>query len=232
VVAFILLLAAALLLGALLDTIDSGSALARWDQSVAGWGADHESSVSVDVLRVVTDLGGTLLVTIVVIALGAYEWFVRRRPASALFLGVVLVGIVVVNNALKWMIMRDRPDIDQLVGSAGSSFPSGHTATAAAVWAAIALVLGLQVGRRGRVVLAAAAIGIACGVAASRALLGVHWLTDVIGGLVVGWAWFLLVALAFGGRMQRLGDMVGRIQDDEIEAATPSPDRTRQEHPA
>ena len=42
--------------------------------------------------------------------------------------------------------------------------------------------------------------------AASRALLGVHWLTDVVAGLVVGWGWFLLSALAFGGRFQRLGD--------------------------
>ena len=37
-------------------------------------------------------------------------------------------------------------------------------------------------------------------VAASRALLGVHWLTDVIAGLALGWGWFLLCALAFGGR--------------------------------
>ena len=49
---------------------------------------------------------------------------------------------------------------------------------------------------------------IAVAVAASRALLGVHWLTDVIGGLAVGWGWFLLVAIAFGGRAQRLGDPV------------------------
>ena len=215
VIALVLLLAAALVLGALLDTIDTGSTLAGWDQSVAGWGADHESSTSVDVLRLVTNLGGTLLVSIVVVALAAFEWLIRKRPVSALFLGIVLVGIVVVNNALKWTIDRERPDIDQLVGSAGSSFPSGHTATAAAVWAAVALVLGLDRRRRGRVALAAAAIGIACAVAASRALLGVHWLTDVLAGLVVGWAWFLLVALAFGGRMQRLGDMVGQIQQHE-----------------
>jgi undecaprenyl-diphosphatase len=45
-------------------------------------------------------------------------------------------------------------------------------------------------------------------VAASRALLGVHWLSDVIAGLAIGWGWFMIVAIIFGGRAQRLGDPV------------------------
>ena len=47
---------------------------------------------------------------------------------------------------------------------------------------------------------AAGAVLIAVAVAASRALLGVHWLTDIIGGLALGWGWFALVVLAFRTR--------------------------------
>ena len=45
---------------------------------------------------------------------------------------------------------------------------------------------------------------IAVAVACSRVLLDVHWLSDVIAGLFLGWAWFALCAIAFGGRRLQL----------------------------
>ena len=53
--------------------------------------------------------------------------------------------------------------------------------------------------------MAGLAVAIAVAVAASRVLLDVHWLTDVIAGLVLGWAWFAACAVAFGGRMLSFG---------------------------
>jgi undecaprenyl-diphosphatase len=96
--------------------------------------------------------------------------------------------------------------VEHLVGTAGSSFPSGHSSSAAAAWFAIALVVSRQQSRRWRAIAAAVAALITVTVATSRALLGVHWLTDVVAGVAVGWGWFLLSALVFGGRFQRLGD--------------------------
>ena len=68
---------------------------------------------------------------------------------------------------------------------------------------------------------------IAAAVAASRVLLGVHWLTDVIAGVVVGWTWFLLSTIAFGGRSLRLGEPAERIA---AEAPDPTQDTTCLEH--
>ena len=59
--------------------------------------------------------------------------------------------------------------------------------------------------RPARAVLAGLAAGIAVAVAASRVLLDVHWLSDVIAGLALGWAWFAVCGIAFGGRILRFG---------------------------
>ena len=112
------------------------------------------------------------------------------------------------NNGLKMLVDRERPDVLRLVEVSGASFPSGHSAAAAAGAAAVALVVGRDRRRRTRAVLAAVAALVAIAVATSRALLGVHWLTDVVAGVFVGWGWFLLVAVLFGGRLFRLGDPV------------------------
>ena len=67
--------------------------------------------------------------------------------------------------------------------------------------------------RRVRVLAAAAAVVVAVCVAGTRVALGVHWLTDVMAGLVVGWTWFFLVSLAFGGRLLRPGVPPGQVGD-------------------
>jgi undecaprenyl-diphosphatase len=51
--------------------------------------------------------------------------------------------------------------------------------------------------------LAAAAVAIAVAVALSRVLLDLHWISDVVGGLFLGWAWFALCSVVFGGRLLR-----------------------------
>ena len=67
------------------------------------------------------------------------------------------------------------------------------------------------------------AVAIAVAVASSRVLLGVHWFTDVLAGLALGWAWFALGAIAFGGRLLRFGapvEVAARV--DELSAPGPS----------
>ena len=67
--------------------------------------------------------------------------------------------------------------------------------------------------------------GIAVAVAASRVLLDVHWLTDVIAGLALGWAWFAACAIAFGGRLLRFGTAA------ETAARVPDATKTAQADP-
>ena len=75
-----------------------------------------------------------------------------------------------------------------------------------------------------------AAGAVAVAVAASRVLLDVHWVTDVIAGLSLGWAWFALCAVAFGGRILRFGaaaETAARFGDatEAVEGGSDSPAR-------
>jgi len=205
-VSFIVVFAVVLVVGLLLDSIDESGWLGELDDDVATWGAEHATSAAVDVLKMITYLGGTWVVIAALAAAALADWLRRRNVEVFVFAAVVIVGEKLIVNGMKWLVDRERPDVMWLVSWSGASFPSGHTAAAAAAWPAVALILGRDRSRRTRALLAAGAALISVAVAASRALLGVHWLTDVLAGLVIGWGWFLLVAIAFGGRAQRLGD--------------------------
>jgi undecaprenyl-diphosphatase len=211
--AFVIVFATALVVGLLFDMVDRQSGVAGWDQSVAEWGSTHATTWSTRVLDVVTDLGGTGFLTVAVIVVAAFDYVRHRDRAVPLFLVVTTLGVAVINISLKEIVGRERPPVDHLVGASGWSFPSGHSAAAAAAWFAFALVVTRDRPRRSRAVAAAVAALITFAVAASRVLLGVHWLTDVIAGVVLGWGWFFLCALVYGGRVQRFGDPATRVAD-------------------
>ncbi|MBA3605615.1 MAG: phosphatase PAP2 family protein [Actinomycetota bacterium] len=207
-IGLVVVFAAALVIGVLFDMVGARTGLAEFDDSIAEWGSRNASSGTVEGLQWVTDLGSTPVVIAALVVAGVADYWRRRNAEVFAFLAAVGLGQLIINNALKLIVSRERPDVLQLAGTDGWSFPSGHATAAAAGWAAIALVLGRGRSNRTRTVLGALAVLIAVAVATTRALLGVHWLTDVVAGVALGWAWFLLVAVVFGGRAQRLGDPV------------------------
>ncbi len=212
--AFALVFAATLVLGVLLVLIDDNSTVRDVDRRVSEWGSTHAGSQAVDVVEVVTNLGTTWVVLVVLLVVATADFVRRRNPEVFLFVAVVGLGQNLLNNLIKVIVRRERPAVLQLMDVHGYSFPSGHTAAAAACWSAVALVLGRDRPRAVRAVLAGGAALVAVVVATSRALLGVHWVSDVVAGLALGWGWFLLVAVAFGGRTQRLGDPVSDTKQE------------------
>lgn len=191
--------------GVLLLMIRTETGVAHYDLSFARWAATHATSASTTVLRRLSDLGGTLGVVSLSVIVGAVEYRRRANTAIPALLVLTVGGQFAVVNLVKVIVDRARPDLEQLTGFSSASFPSGHAAAAAATFAAIALLLGRRRSRQARAVLAGAAVAVAVAVAGTRVLLGVHWLTDVLAGLAVGWAWFALWSIAFGGRLLHFG---------------------------
>ena len=135
---------------------------------------------------------GLVYVTLPVrLALAGYLAFRRRWWHLAAFASAVLLSEILI-GPVKGVYDRPRPP-GSLVATSGASFPSGH-AIAASVTVFAAVIALVPPGRR-RVAWGAAAAVFAILMAASRAYLGAHWLSDAIAGLLLGTTCALLTAL-------------------------------------
>jgi hypothetical protein len=188
-----------LLVGALALLVRTQSALLDLDSGVADWGSTHATQFSSRVLEAITLLGDTGVVVGLAALLLAAEAVRGLRARVVFFLIAVLVGNNIITSVVKELMDRARPTLSPIAHTLGPSFPSGHSSTAAAFYAAAAIILARRRGRTAFIMLTSSAVGIAVAVACTRVLLDVHWLSDVVAGLALGWAWVTLCALVLGG---------------------------------
>jgi undecaprenyl-diphosphatase len=140
--------------------------------------------------RVFTALGEptVLIAACVLCALGL--WYAGRGQLGLTLLLIALIGRGL-GEAQKYWIARVRPDLEpHLVVVKTSSFPSGHAASSMIFY--LALAIALTAHTRWSRASAAAAVLLSLLIGISRVMLGVHWLSDVIGGWTFGMLWVLL----------------------------------------
>jgi membrane-associated phospholipid phosphatase len=207
-------------IGVLAAMVRANAGLARYDPRIAEWAARHATPSSSSSLRFISQFGGALVVIPLAFVVAVVESRRLRRGAVWPFLLLVVGGQFMLANSIKFIVGRARPAIDQLTGFSGKSFPSGHATAAAATYAAFALLFGIRRSVRFKALGAGFAVAFAILIAGTRVLLGVHWLTDVIAGLVLGWGWFAVCSIAFGGRLLRFA---APIEIAEQVAASPQP---------
>ncbi len=196
---------AAVGIGVLLAMIRTKFGLQSVDVRLARFGAEHATACSTDFLRHLSELGGTRGVILMALVACAIESRRGQARAVVMFLTLVVAGQFALSNGIKYLVERARPDFSRLTGFAGTSFPSGHSTAAAATLAAIALLATRRRSTRTKTFGASLAAGTAAMVGATRVFLGVHWFSDVVAGLLLGWAWFAMCSIAFGGRLLIFG---------------------------
>lgn len=135
-------------------------------------------------------IGGGWVATFLVPVLLLGMLVALKRWRAAVYAAVTFVVSVGLTQLIKEIFGRARPE-DLLVPSDFGSFPSGHTANAATI--AVVLIL---VFRRRWILIAGIIWTLA--MALSRTILSVHWLTDTIGGMLIGAGAALLVAGVLG----------------------------------
>ena len=109
-----------------------------------------------------------------------------HRRAVALILVIDTIVVIAAYSLLKVMFSRERPRLfDKVALPTGYSFPSGHAMSAVGIYGVIAAALIALYPRARRPVIATA-IALIAMIGLSRIYLGVHWPSDVLGGLLGG----------------------------------------------
>jgi undecaprenyl-diphosphatase len=173
-----------LVLGAL-AMVDRGRLL-FWDAPLTAAAVDHRSAWIDNLSLAVSRLGAWP----VVYPLGAALALAAARRSRRL--AWIIIVTVAARPAVEWLLKeiveRPRPDGARLVAGTGFSFPSGHVLAAIATWAFLPAVVAVYTHRR---TLWWASVGIAGSIVAlvawSRVWLGVHWTSDVVASLALGY---------------------------------------------
>lgn len=158
----------------------------------------EERAPWLDVPAFFLDWFGGHIVGIFVVPIGlAVLLLALRRPWGSLYSVIAAVLSAGVVQLLKNLFGRARPE-DILVQSDFGSFPSGHVANAATLAVTLIVIFGLTRGRWWVWVVGAAYI---VAMALARTYLGAHWITDTIGGALIGIAVAVMVAVPFAVKL-------------------------------
>lgn len=190
-------LAVAVVLGLVLGGLTEGVLEKESIVRVDNWVLNHtylvQSPGLTRAMIIISSLGGGYFVWPVTIILAALlVW--KRRPFEARFTAAAMGGGGVLNLVLKGAIRRARPvppGGTELVQAWGWAYPSGHAFLSVVFYFTIAYFIF----RRFRTKKAgfaafAAAFCLVCAIALSRVYLQVHYLSDILAGLLAGIIWF------------------------------------------
>jgi undecaprenyl-diphosphatase len=158
----------------------------------------------VTAMNTLSTLGSApVYIAVFAVVVGWLLW--RRLPRLALFVVVTVAGSSLLNQVVKVAVDRSRPVLPDPVAHAnGMSFPSGHAQSAVVAYSVLLLVFLPVLRGTLRPTAVAVAVLMVLGIGFSRVALGVHYVSDVLAGYVLGGAWVLAMAAAFNAwRVER-----------------------------
>lgn len=181
---------------------------------------DRTAPAAVDWVMLALPWLGTNLTLLPIIALlSLWLWRKNDRGDLALHLMIAVLGSLILNAVLKDVFNRPRPELWPHRGQyRWASYPSGHAIVGLAVYFTIARMLQQARGWRWPYALAATLLIVNL---YSRLYLGVHWPTDVLGGLVLGACWLSATLYAFAPLEREHRAPTGRPSDCSNPAAVP-----------
>ncbi len=165
--------------------IQNGALLRTWDEPIQRAVESARTPTLNAVMAAVTELGDKYAIVVVVALMLPLVW--KRCQSLAFVMVAATLARPLLEFTLKALADRPRPDLERLLPGNGPSFPSGHVLAAIALWGLLPPIVALFTNKRSWWWASVAVAGVLiASISASRVYLGVHWFTDVIGGLLVG----------------------------------------------
>ncbi len=163
--------------------------------SLHGYAVAHRTFVGA--MKTLSTIGSAPVYIAVFAAIAGWLLW-RRRRRLALFVVVTLIGSSLLNALAKLMVHRARPVLpDPVAHQSGLSFPSGHAQGAMVAYAVLLLIFLPRLHGAWRVVAIAVAVAMVVAIGFSRIALGVHFVSDVLAGYVLGAAWVAAMVASF-----------------------------------
>ncbi len=180
------------LFGVTTEVINSG-AMVNFDITVAHFLGSYQSEVLTVFFLWITEFGSAVLIILGTLVAGGILTL-RHRPGYLLPLLVTLLGTQWSVYLMKILVQRDRPEFTMINYIENTfSFPSGHAALAVALYGFIAYVLlRMTPAWHGRIIIIFWTTLLILSIGLSRLYLGVHFLSDVLGGYIVGVLWLIV----------------------------------------
>lgn len=176
--------------------------ISSFDEPIIDFVQSAEVPGLTSIMKLFTNIGSTTSVTLLaILTLGVLLW--KKYRAQAVLFTIVLVGTGILNQVLKLIFKRERPDFNRLIDIGGYSFPSGHTMMAFSLYTVLAYIVWRNLKTTGsRIAIAIVAIFMIVMIAVSRIYLGVHFPSDIVGGILASSVW-LFASIAMYQRFQR-----------------------------
>ena len=173
-------------------------AIHKWDfvQTLDQQVYDHiqgTSSLIVLLMSFVTQLMSKSMIAILTLGI-ITVLFVQKRRLQGLLFGSSILGGVFLTLATKSFFQRLRP-ATLFVKEGGYSFPSGHAFFSVVFFFLVFFLFQKEISVRWRKACAILAAALTLLIGASRIILGVHWLSDVLGGYALGVFWLTLMLI-------------------------------------
>ncbi|MFC1749278.1 VTT domain-containing protein [Pseudomonadota bacterium] len=198
------ILATALTLSALLifflfQQFSAGSLMLRLDYSTYQMLQELRTPWGDHIMTTISQLGDTTMQVTLVTVLTLWLLLRKHWLAASHWLAAGIFAWVI-SWLLKQSLKIPRPtgaDSGMYEGAMNFSFPSSHTVVATCLYGFMAILIAKELPQRWRWGSYAVALVAILSIAISRIYLGAHWLSDVLGGLLLGLIWVAIIGIAF-----------------------------------